>query len=1063
MPTNTEFERLYAALNKEQKIAVDTLDGPVMVLAGPGTGKTQTLAMRIANILQKTEMDPWNILCLTFTESGVVAMRRRLISIIGPAAYGVRIHTFHSFCNDIMQERREWFATSRNWQLLSDAERVEMFQRIIDTLPASSALKPFHDPYMFFGDIVQNIKSLKQEDISPDAYTAIVASLDTFTASIAEDTDAFFSLTPKERTDAACTAIHSTIITAAQKAGVAQSIVQYLEYQFERYQAAQDAAEGAREQSKARTALKNSLKAYVVRQRGAMQKQYEMAKVYAAYEKQLRDTGRYDYEDMITLVVQELKANEELLAHCQEQFQFILVDEYQDTNGAQNEIVQLLGSFDDSPNVFVVGDDKQSIYRFQGASLSNMLSFYQRYKTNVKVVSLSHNYRSQKAIIDAADALISHNVESLAAHIPGITQSQHASSPHPQRPLEYRQAASYDEELYMVSQYISRLIHEGASPADIAVLYRYNKDGDQLLPVLKRQGIPARIEMGQDIFTSIPVQQWIRIFRTLADGKQEDAISRIIHYPWWGISSVDALKATHAASSAYLPLLTVMGDEKRLRDAGITAPEPIVALALRLAHWRSLAEQLPLMEWLEYVIADSHFLSRTADRDDSVETLRAIKTLLNEARKVSHMHDSVSLADFVRHLSFLQQHGIGIFTPEWEGSTGAVHLMTAHRSKGLEFPHVIIIHASDKQWGGGRTWSHVPLPEGIIPYDFVVSSENNEDERRLFYVALTRAKQTVALLHSTHSATGKETVPSVFVSELPKQLMHETPSVPTVQSQHERLVNTLLTPFPLATDADGREYIRSLLTTYTMSITHLNNYLECPRKFFIRNIMRIPFLKTRSLAMGSAVHDALRDLFEDMQQTHSTPSEKWLLDVYERHLRREPLAHTDFADALSRGKDALASYYKEYNGTFFSDVLLEHNFHKYNVHVAGVPITGKLDKVEILDRDAKTVNVVDYKTGNADTAREKLRRGGDYFRQLTFYKLLCDNAPEFGYTMVSGEIDFVESTAKGHVKKRVEITEDDTRDLTETIVRVWKEIQNLEFLDPEKACPKNKQCEYCYY
>src|SRR3989344_7105950 len=134
MPTSKEFNTLYDALNEGQRKAVDTLDGPVMVLAGPGTGKTQTLAMRIANILQETQMDPWNILCLTFTDSGVAAMRSRLLRIVGTAAYYVRIHTFHSFCNDIMQEHREWFAKSNDWQLISDAERIELFQDIMNTL-----------------------------------------------------------------------------------------------------------------------------------------------------------------------------------------------------------------------------------------------------------------------------------------------------------------------------------------------------------------------------------------------------------------------------------------------------------------------------------------------------------------------------------------------------------------------------------------------------------------------------------------------------------------------------------------------------------------------------------------------------------------------------------------------------------------------------------------------------------------------------------------------------------------------------------------------------------------
>lgn len=1060
MPTSAEFQRLYAALNTEQKWAVDAIDGPVMVLAGPGTGKTQTLAMRIANILQKTQMDPWNILCLTFTESGVAAMRERLISIIGTPAYYVRIHTFHSFCNEIITEYPQWFAKAEMWQLISDAERVHVFRTIVDSLSVSSPLKPFHAPYMFFSDTMQAIRDIKQENISPDAFEKIVTSLEKFLERAAQAFQVFIALRAQERTDASCKSIQKDIARAARDTQMPKSILQALQHLFDRYEHALQIADGVREQGKARTILKNSLKKWFDKHREALPKQQEMIRMYRLYEEMLVALGRYDYEDMITMVTGEMRKNDALLAKYQEQFQFILVDEYQDTNGAQNEIVGLLGSFDDSPNIFVVGDDKQSIYRFQGASLSNMLSFYEQYKRTVRVLSLQHNYRSQKTILDAAHAVISNNNESLAEHIPDISQELTASAGMKPSQIIVHTSTSEDMEMYAIAQHASRLIASGAQPEDITVLYRTNADGEDLIRVFRRLGIPARIEMGENIFTSHAVRQYITLFEWLVDGNHDHHIARIIQYSWWDIDAVDALKAIHYAGRTYLPLFTVIANAEHLAKAEVEHVSALMGLAECLAVWRAQSVRQGIMEFLEEIVAASHVLPDALVRENGIEELRAVHALLLEAKKLSQGQRDFTLSDFVRHLTFLEYHRMSICTPEWEGGRGAVRLMTAHKAKGLEFPHVVIMRMNDRHWGGGRTWSHVPLPDGLVRFDVVLSHENNEDERRLFYVALTRAMKTVMLTRASHSAIGKETVPSIFLSEIPEALVQSVSLLETLDDTTERLTAMLASPIPQRNRDDGRAYVQSMLQHYAMSVTHLNTYLACPRKFFMRDLLRIPSLKTRGLAMGTAVHAALYDAFEKVHRTGERVSAAYVADAYEKYLGREALSDVDYKDVLQRGKTALMGYWESRPALPIRDVLLEHNFRPYNVRVAGVPITGTLDKIEIISRQDKTVNVVDYKTGRADNWRDKLRRGGDYVRQMVFYQLLCDNASGFGYTMVSGEFDFIESYKGEYIKKQVAVSNKDTKELTETIVRVWEEIQQLQFLDPEKGCGK-RDCEYC--
>jgi DNA helicase II / ATP-dependent DNA helicase PcrA len=474
--TNARFNELYTQLNAEQRAAVDTIEGTVMVLAGPGTGKTQLLAMRIAAILQRTQMDPWNILCLTFTESGVAAMRERLLSIMGEAAYYVRIHTFHSFCNDIIQEHQELFSVGGEWRPLSDIERVELFESLVDKLPGTSPLKVFGQPYLYLRDISGHVQSLKQEHISPAKLRSVLTHIQQFVAAVEEPAEQFFGLKPKERTEARCADITTHLLAAAKAAELPDSVQGVLQAAWQDFEGAHAAAEDKRGAGKARTAYKNQLKRWLAKMARATRTSEALATVYEQYEQHLVKEGRYDYEDMINQVIEAFGEHDDLLAQYQEQFQYILVDEYQDTNGAQNEVVRLLGSFDDAPNIFVVGDDKQSIYRFQGASLANMLDFYERYRDHVAVISLRDNYRSQPVILAAADGVITHNEESLPKYIPGVTMALTAQAGRLPEPILINEAPSADVEDYQVAKRIEEMLAAGVAPREIAIIVRYHRD-----------------------------------------------------------------------------------------------------------------------------------------------------------------------------------------------------------------------------------------------------------------------------------------------------------------------------------------------------------------------------------------------------------------------------------------------------------------------------------------------------------------------------------------------------------------------------------------------------------
>ena len=350
------FSKYYNDLNAEQKLAVDTIDGPVLVIAGPGTGKTQILGARIGKILIETDTDPGNILCLTYTDAGAVAMRRRLLSFIGPAAYKVNIYTFHAFCNDIIQDNLFYFEKS-SLDPVSELEQIQLLRELVDSFPQKHPLKRYRsDAYYEVKNLRSLFSTMKREG---------------YTAAFIEDKINYYlaDIPTREKY------IYKKSGNGFKKGDIKKA---ELEEQIERME-------------KLRAAIHE----------------------FGRFQYLMHERGRYDYDDMINWVIKAFTENQDLLRRYQEKYQYILVDEYQDTSGTQNKVVELLINFWDNPNVFVVGDDDQSIYRFQGASEDNMSDFRNSYLKDLLVVVLTNNYRSTQPILDVSKHLISRNTSRL--------------------------------------------------------------------------------------------------------------------------------------------------------------------------------------------------------------------------------------------------------------------------------------------------------------------------------------------------------------------------------------------------------------------------------------------------------------------------------------------------------------------------------------------------------------------------------------------------------------------------------------------------------------------------
>lgn len=1071
----TRWQELYQQLNPEQRQAVEAIEGPVMVLAGPGTGKTQVLAMRIANILQQTQMDPWNILCLTFTESAAATMRERLISIMGEAAYYVRIHTFHSFCNDVIQENPEVFALAgpnsakatlgREWRPLSDVERVELVQSLLDELPGTSPLKPFGNPYIFLRDIVGALSWLKKEGVAPERLAGLLKESAAFLARTHTVLEPFLALKAAARDEAACEAVVMGLEKVRDEVRLSAALWAPVAGAVDRYQKALRQAPTFAEAGKARTGLKDDLKRYVERAARHLPRQKHLLKVYHRYQEALVARGRYDFEDMVLQVVERFGEDDQLLARYQEQFQYVLVDEYQDTNGAQNEVVRLLGSWDEKPNVFVVGDDKQSIFRFQGASLENLLLFYERYGGRVQIMALKENYRSRQVILDAAGAVIAHNTESMQKYVPEVNRELVAVAPDSSEPLELREFEVEDEENFFVAQKIQELIAGGADPSAIAVLYRFNRDVDSLLDVLLRMDIPVKLEAGENVLAERRVQQLLALLSYVTTPAREAELARadgaladILQFDFCGLDPLAVLLVVHFAGTTRRSLAMVLASTELLQEAGVEKSAPFVDLMRHLAQWRQEAANHTAQHVFDVVLQESGLLRQVLGNGEHVRVVHHLNSVFSELKRLNASEGALTMANFVRRLALLDQHGLQLVADPWQTRAQAVRLMTAHKAKGLEFAHVFIIRAHDRHWGGVPERTRIALPAGIVTHDPVQGVPQNEDERRLFYVAVTRAKQQVYVSYARLGDQRRERVASLFVREIPGGLVKEFDTTETEDAAWQRLQTLRLAAVPVGLADDVRAWLAERLTRYRMSVTHLNNYLECPRLFYYRNLLRVPAAKTKHMAFGTAVHNALRDLFMALNDTGALPPREELLGRLSYHLDREVLTDQERADCVALGHEALGAYYDHYQRDFVQRSLSEYSFRQHGVHVDNLPLAGQLDKIEFLS-DTRA-NVVDYKTGNPDNAYSHAKPGGKYHRQLVFYRLLCDASPRFPYEMASGEIDFVQKSRRSgsFVKRRYEISDDEVAELKDTIRRVWGEIQELRFLDDGAGCG---ECEYC--
>ncbi|MCX6316339.1 MAG: ATP-dependent DNA helicase [Bacteroidetes bacterium] len=1026
-----EFERL----NEQQRLAVEHTEGPVMVIAGPGTGKTQILASRIGKILLDTDCLPENILCLTYTESGAVAMRRRLLQFIGPEAYKVNICTFHAFCNDVIQENLSLFEKT-SLDAITDLEKIQLYKELIDAFPKNHPLKRYRgDVYFEVNNLQSLFSSMKREGWTPEY---IYTKIDEYLADLPNRDEFIYKRKYKEF--------------------------------------------NAGDLKKDKIAEENE----------RMEKLRAAVGEFHHFQQLMRKKNRYDFDDMINWVIRAFEENKNLLANYQERYQYILVDEYQDTSGTQNRLVELLISYWEKPNIFVVGDDDQSIYRFQGANVENMLDFAGRYTDDLLTVVLTNNYRSTQPILDISKTLISNNEGRLVKKISGLSKDLTASNTGINHLLHTPVIQEYEtqrQEMIGIARSVQVLLGQGVAPGRIGIIYKENKYGDELSRYFKQLNVPVYSRRNLNILELPLAQKIVTVLRYLNAEHDtsyggDELLFELLHFNWFDIPPVEIAKLSlEAAEKRYsgnkISIRQLLVEKAAQPARDLFTPgihEGLKKASTVIEELISDVTNLTLQQLFETMIRKAGVLTHIMTSPDKHWQLQVLMAFFEFVKEETHRNPLLTLEQLVTLLDMMEKESIPLPLVQVSGSEKGVNLMTAHGSKGLEFEYVFLSGCNSSFWEKKRKPSGgYKLPDTIFTSQAANASEGEglEELRRLFYVGITRAEQHLYISYAKFKNDGKELEPSMFIAEiqdahaLVAEKIFIDPDVLTTFS-------TLQFTAEQAPEIEKleEEYLRPILDKFVMNVTALNNYLKCPLEFYFKQLIRIPAPKNEATEFGSAVHHALEKLFRKMLTESTAPDgKKGKFDTKESFIadfewymirHRESFTREQFERRMEYGREVLGNYYDKYIGQFNTIVTIERNIR--NVVIKGVPLKGKLDKLEF---DGKQVNVVDYKTGDIDKALPKTKgpsekdpNGGDYWRQAVFYKLLVDNYEQKGWKAVSTEFDFIEpDKKKNYRKEKIIITPADITTVSQQIADTWQKIQNREFYT---GCGK-EDCHWCNF
>lgn len=1003
--------------NSKQQQAIDILNGQVMLLAGPGTGKTFTVIHRIEKMLADG-VEPSSILCLTFSDAAASEMRQRLIKKMGVVASAVDIYTYHSFCNDLIKTYPDKFEMTSGVKLITDAEKISIMKECIDDANLEFFVPSRADRYFFTKNFISYVEKLKTQRVSKDEYMACI------------DTNPMLMPRYKE--------LESEIYEREQ-AGNTKNKTRYNELEK----------------------IKTNI-----------EKAKELWTLFELYSTKMINKNLIDFSDMINLVLTSFEEDSQFLSEVSNKYKYFLVDEYQDTNDLQNQIIFNLLDGNDEKNIFVVGDDDQIIYGFQGAKSDNIENFLTKYP-NTTVICLEENNRSTQTILDFSNLIVNQDENRLENNLYfkekyNISKKLTAKNPKiivKDKKIKRIQFGEILQEFNYIVDDIKTMIESDFAPktdedkidySQIAIISKKRAELQTFAELLKGKNIPFQIDEGKSIFairSTILIYFYIKAMNNYLTSSDK----------LFGLLLSEPFKIDQQDYNKIL-------EEKRLWKKDESSD--FITLMRNLNGWKNPEKITKFLETFDYLqdYASSNNLRNTVveiinrtglltyfykSGKNRSENLAGIRKIISEATDFQNSDSTKNLSDFVKYLDDCFENEIDINLDKDSVVQNAVQLMTYHGSKGREFEYVYLPNLISSNWEDFRMPGEYKLITEDVPDKDAAQAKKDSELLKLLFVGITRAKHTLTISFAD-SNNGK-------AQQITKYL-EPTANYDFDSEQFECSADDLTTEFYRSVSSDVfdnqkafKNEIEERVKSVVLSPSRLNDYLSCPRKFFYVKVLGIDVEEADwdGANFGTLIHSllerAVKVAKESAYPTLEEILEKFRLGMDGMKFSSEAKKEKYF----KQGQKLLTNYYPYFSQIPISRITdIEFSF--YGVDVDGDFITGKIDRIE--KNSDGTFELYDYKTGNY-TSEKKIAPNEEkqnYFNQLCFYKYAYEKLT--GNKVSKVGIIYVENHEKSVDKY---LTDDDMKYIETLIKDTYQNIKALKF-NPIKE-DKQGACKNCVY
>jgi DNA helicase-2/ATP-dependent DNA helicase PcrA len=914
----TGLDALLRGLNPEQLRAVTHGEGPLLVVAGAGTGKTQVITRRIAWLIATRRARPAEILALTFTDKAAEEMQARVDQLVPYGYTESAISTFHAFGDRLIREHALELGLPIDVRVLSRPEvviflREHLFEFELDEY------RPLGDPTRFLSALATLFSRCKDEDIAPATYLAHADRL----------------------------------VTEAAALRVAAS-------------SDPDAAE--RSEAATETATRHR----------------ELARAYARYQELLERNGFIDFGDQVSLALRLVRESPSVRDSVQRRFRYVLVDEFQDTNRSQAELVTLLA--EPHPNITVVGDDDQSIYKFRGAAISNILEFEERHH-GPRVVVLRRNYRSFSPILDAAYRLIRFNdpdrLEVRSGVVKRLRAERVADDPPPVRLEAF---ATGTEEADWIAAELKRRLADGAHARDHAILVRTNAAADPILRSLNLAGIPWRFSGTSGLYSRPEVRLLLSLLRTVADPASSVDVYALAASDIYALAGEDLTAIVNSARRRNRSLWDVL--EELDRQPGILriAPATRAAASRLLADLRAyieLAHDRPAGEVVYAFLRGTGLLARLAGSESAMaeEALQNIARFFDIVRAQSVLLKDDRAIFVAGHLQTLIEAGDDPATADVDPDVDAVAVLTVHKAKGLEFPVVFLPGLVTDRFPTRSRPDPLALPLELVRETLPEGDFELQEERRLFYVAMTRARDELILSHAADYGGSRARRVSPFVLEsLDLPVADGVPG----RGAHASTPLGRLSAFDGAAAPPPAHQVDPSAEPLILSFYAIDDYLTCPLRYKYGHVLRVPLAPHHALIYGSALHQAVQE-FHRRHARGDVMSEADLYAAFERAWSNEGFLSREHEEArLAAGRSALRRFRDQ---QLLPDAVIPAYVEReFSFSLDGDRVRGRWDRVDIEPATDAQVAIAPDAPAHADVVNPTLELLGRERVTITDYK-----------------------------------------------------------------------------